>query len=604
MTDKKKTLRIAWYDLAALVFGLALAAYFLLTVRDSVGEPDEASYYLLGHRLATGARMISDEWHLTQFGFLPTVPLYYLYTHFAGGTQGIVLFMRYAFIFADLAYFIYMYIKLRRFRLVGAVAAVSFCAMIPQTFLGFCYCTISLAAVMAICLTLFFDEKKKTPLRLFFVGVLLAVAVMENPFLVVLFLLWLVFVFVYALRRRSEKPFFNGLSYMLDTRAFLCIVSGCVVVFIVFIAILLYNHAFDELPTVLPYLFTGSEYNFPNLLQFAKITASAEYYSPVFIIGLVCCLIASAVIRFVKPRRRYAAAAVFFIACFMLGACFVYAVINISQNSRNFNHWAFFLQYHHFPLLLFSPVPFLLDPDCDRRRICMLITGLIYTVCMDIPSKSFLAIGAFLLRVPLILQVYDLVRSFVRAPEGEIPVRIKNVSRAAVCGISLCLCAAILWDLGYVAAEGVYKVPERFFMHSDQPMDRTLEKGPFKGLKTTKAVEKFYYGTLADLDRIREDPDCTVAVFETAPFAYMYLDRPYATFSPIYDGEYDRLSAYWKLPFTLDPDYLYVPYYNYYLFFRYKEMITQYNLSQVLQYVEGDVEEGEAGYIIHVRRVL
>ena len=106
----EKNRSFAWCDLAALVFGIALAAYFLLTVRDSVGEPDEAAYYLLGHRLATGARMISDEWHLTQFGFLPVVPLYFLYTHFAGGTQGIVLFMRYAFIFADLAYYIYMYI--------------------------------------------------------------------------------------------------------------------------------------------------------------------------------------------------------------------------------------------------------------------------------------------------------------------------------------------------------------------------------------------------------------------------------------------------------------------------------------------------------------
>ena len=476
--------------------------------------------------------------------------------------------------------------------------------MIPQTFLGFSYCTISLAAVTAICLTLFFDEKKKTPLRLFFVGVLLAVAVMEDPFLVILFLLWLVFVFAYALRRRAGKPLLPGFSYMLDTRAFLCIVSGCAAVFIAFVAVLLYNHAFDELPTVLPYLFTGSEYNLSNLLQIEQVSAAAEYYNPVFIIGLVCCLIASAAVRFVKPRSRYAAIAVFSAACLLLGACYVYAVINISRHSMNFNRWAMFLQYHHFPLLLFSPVPFLLDPHCDRKRVCVLVTGLLYSVCMDIPSKSFIAIGGFLVRVPLIMQVYDLVRSFVRVPEGETPVRIKNVSRAAVCGIALCLCAVILWDIGYVAAEGVYKVPERFFIHSEQPMDRTLDKGAYKGLKTTKDAEQFYYATLADLDRIREDPDCTVAVLETAPFAYMYLDRPYATFSPIYDGELDRLSVYWKLPFTRDPDYVYVPYYNYYLFVRYPQEFAQGNLALVLQYVEGDVEEGEAGYIIRVRRVL
>ncbi len=284
--------------MAAVVLGMLLLLYFLLTVRYSVGEPDEASYYVLGHHIAMGARMISDEWHLTQFGFLPVLPLYFLYAGVTGGTEGLVLFMRYVFIAADIAFYSYMYVKLRRFRFAGVLAAFFYCAMIPQTFLGFSYCTISSAVVMTICLMLFSGEKKASPLRLFFAGVLLAVAVLEDPFLVFLFLFWLCFVFVYRLRRRAKTPFCADFSHLLNARAFWCVTAGCAAVFAVFMAVLLLNGAFEEISTVLPYLFSGSEYNFSNLLQLASVYAAAKYFGTAFPVGLLCGVLAAAAVRF------------------------------------------------------------------------------------------------------------------------------------------------------------------------------------------------------------------------------------------------------------------------------------------------------------------
>ena len=604
MTGIEKTRRFTRGDLVAAVLGLALFAYFLLTVRYSICEPDECSYYLLGHRLALGARMISDEWHLTQFSFLPVVPLYFLYTRITGGTEGIILFMRCAFLCADAVYYAYMYRRLRRFGVMGAVCSFFFCAMFPQTFLGFSYCTISAGAVMAILLILFFDDCRMNAPRLFAVGVLLAVAVLEDPFLVFLFLLWLSFAAVYALRRRSGKPFGTDFSYLLNGRAVLCIVLGCVLVFLVFISFLLLNGAFEEFGTVLPYLLSGSEYNGSNLIQFAKLFASAVYFGPVFTAGLTCALIAAAAVRILKIRSRRVSLGVFCFACLMLAACFAAAAVKILKRG-SLDDFAMFTQYHHIPLLLFAPIPFLLDPHPDRKRVCALIAGLLYSVFLDIPSKSFLGGGGFIVRVPLLLQTFDLIRSGSRLP-GDAPTEgLKKKARAAaLAGIAVCLSAVLLWDLGYVGTEGVYKVPEKLFLHSSQPMDRTLGKGPFKGLKTTRSAELFYNGTLEDMDRLREDPDCAVVILEAASFAYMYLDRPYATFSPIYQGEIDRLSAYWKLPFARRPDYIYLPYYNYYLFLRYDEGMLGRMLANVLGYVDGEVVYGRAGFIIRVRSVL
>ena len=571
--------------------------------------PDEGSYYILGHRLSFGDRMISDEWNLTQFGSMPVLPIYYIYTWLHHSTDGIVLFMRYAFLAADLLMYVYMYIKLRSFKAAGVAASVLFCAMFPQTFLAFSYCTGSLMAFAVICLILFFGKKTKTALQLFFTGVLFALSVQENPFLVFIFLLWLVFVAVFGINRRRERPVLSEFSFLLEPRAFLWITAGTVTVFLVFIGTLLYNDAFAEFRAVLPFLFSGGEYNAGNLIEFSVFKGAAGYFGTFCTVGLVCCLSAAGIICVRKINNPRVVILVFTLsALFYAGSCAgAFMKMLPAENSDPFSK---FSQFHHFPMLLFSPIPFLLDPHRDRKRTAFLVIGLLYSVFMDIPSKSFLAIGGFLVRIPLILQLQDLVVSFVSEIKGKkksVPgrkARRKNPIRPFIYGVlAVCLAVCSAWDIAYIGAEGVYKVPERLFLHTSQPMDHTITKGPFKGLTTTEFLGQVYEDTLSDLDQIREEPDCAVAVLDFIPYAYMYLDRPYATFSPVYMGEIERLSDYWNLPYTRTPDYIYIPYYNNLAFLRYNEPVLNVQIEDVLKYVDADCTQGKAGYILHVREV-
>lgn len=605
---KKRLLRLTNQDIAAIVPGVLLFLYFSLTVRYSVAMLDESAYWLLGSRLSFGDRLISDEWHLIQFSALIDVPVYFLYTRIVGSTEGLILFARYAFIVFDALFYAFMCRKLRRYKTAGVVSAFLFCAMVPELFFSFSYCTVSTYALMALLLGLFADAEPKKPARLIWFGVLLAVVVLENPLLLAMYLLWAIFAAVYAVgSRSSKKPFLPKAAFLLEKRTFLFITFGSAVVFFVFVAFLIMNGAFAEIRTVLPYLFSGAEYNGGTLLDPDQLMQAVGFYNRYCLLGLLCCTAAAGALRVFRLRSRAVKLAVFAAACGFFAACCVHA--GLKMRGDDVFARIMFCQDHNIPLLLFAPVPFLLSEKTDEKRICMLLAGYLFSVLMDIPSKSFIGIGGFIVRVPLVpetwefLQPYFSKQSRADGTEGASP-RAGKKNAAAVCAVALlCLSVCACWDAAYVGAEGAFKAPERLFLSSDQPMDHTIEKGPLKGLKTTRALGEIYEATLRDMDVIRQTPDCAVAMLDSLSYPYLYLDRPYATFSMTYSGEFDRLLAYWSLPYTAKPDYLYLPYYNPFLMFRYEYGYLNARLAEVRSHADCEVTQGEAGYIIRVRSV-
>jgi len=594
--------RLTVYDTAAVLFGAALLVCFAVTARYAVAMPDEASYWLLGHRLSFGDRMISDEWHLTQFGYMVLLPAYYLYTGIVGSTEGLILFARYLFIAVDLLFYCGMVRRLRQYRLAGVVSSFLFCALVPQLFFAFSYCTMSVFAVMLLCLILFFGKQSKTVPQLFLSGVVLAIAVLEDPLLLLGYLLWVFFVLLYAVFRRTKRTLFSQSAFFLEGRSFFWITLGAAAVFVVFLAFLLLNGAFEEFDTVLPYLFSGAEYNASNLLDPDRLSQSVRFYGKIPFFGLAACAVLSPFVRILKKGRRHVAAIVLSLSCILFAACLIHGGVQMLKNKSYWNA-AIFCQSHNLPLLLFAPIPFLVGPRPDRRHVCVLIIGLIYSLLMDIPSKSFLAMGGFIVRVPLILQLSAMAEEALRRRHEPQPTpQSKKVGLAAVKGCAAILFAVcFLWEGGYIVGETVYKIPEKLFLFSEDPLDTALEKGPMRGLKTTAGIAGIYRDTLADLDVIREATDGGAAVLDVLPYAWLYLDRPYASFSPIYMGETERLAAYWALPYTRDPQYLYLPYYNPYLLFRYDRGYLNLRLQELREIVDCEVTQGAAGYIIRVR---
>ncbi len=589
-------------DIAAAVLGVFLLVYFAATVRYAVAMPDEAAYWQVASRVSLGGRLITEEWHLTQFSHAVNIPLYMLYTGVTGSTEGIVLFARCMFIAVDLLFYGYMYVRLRRYGFAGAAAAFLFCALVPQLFFVFSYCTVSLFAVMFLCLVFFFYEKRRSVPLMVFCGVVLAVAVLENPFLFLLYVVWGVFVLAAAVIRRSGRGR-KEISPPAEPKMFFAVALGGVLTAVLFSAFLLLNGAFTHFSEVLPYLFSGEEYNTQNLLNADQLQQALRFFGRWPVAGIAGCLAAAAALRPAKRLNRYLSLPVFCAACVFLAAAVVYGFLKTAVQATYWNRMLF-CQAHNLPLLLFAPIPFLLDRKPDRRLVGVLAVGILYSLLMDIPSKSFLAAGGFVVRVPLILQLggmlSELLQKIKRAPRPAGRSAGRAVKSAAYVLAAVCLSVCFVWDAAYIGAEGVYKIPERLFMFSDAPLGCTLSRGPLRGLKTTEEIGAVYNDTLADMDRIRENTEDAVAILDVAAFAYLYLNRPYGTFSVTYLGETERLAQYWSLPFTPKPAYLYLPFYNHYLFFRYDGAYLQEQLSQLRKYADFEIESGAAGYILRV----
>ena len=134
-TGIKQTKRSTYFypDLTALLLGIGILLVLILTANRCVGVYDEWYYCTLPQRLFHGQLMIRDDWTLSQFVFLLNVIPFRIYTAITGGTEGLILFMRYWFISLNGLFYAFVYIKLRKYRFWGVAAAALFCALIPQT---------------------------------------------------------------------------------------------------------------------------------------------------------------------------------------------------------------------------------------------------------------------------------------------------------------------------------------------------------------------------------------------------------------------------------------------------------------------------------------
>ena len=611
MVQRLKAWRASAYflfDVLAAVLGALFLFALVCTAKNGAGVPDEGYYYTVAHRLSLGEKMIADEWNLAQlvhlFNLLPNI----LYMKLTGGTEGLILFMRYLFIAVLAVFYVYVYIKLRAYKGWGVAAAVLFCAVIQQTLLTVAYFTAAPMAVLAVWLLLMCDEKKKSVPKLVFAGIVMACSILAEPFLILVFLLWFALVLARALPALKDKPFFERWNFILDSRVFFFTTLGAVAMFIPYMLWLMLSGSFEGIGAALPYLASGGEYNSGNLIDFTKFAGAAALYSPVFLCGTAACTAAAAVLRVKRPEDLKAKRIVFLCSCVFLAGGYVYALIK-TYGGRVPEIWVAFLQYNNFTLLLFSPALWLLSDKKTPRLFALWLLGILFSVLVDVSSTVILASGGGLVRTACILQLPVLLEALRDpVPDKKKTSRQKNRApalRALQGTAAVCAAVALLWNGGYFLMETVQKPWE--FLFSYAPRNCEITKGPWKGLRTTKEVRDFYYDTLEDLDTIlaadtERAPVCVLSLF---PFDYLYMNVPYGAYSAWYEyDEPERLAAYWQLRPAQQPAYIYVPYYDMFSYKPMPEADVREKLDSLQGVAEGERTEGKAGCIIRVTRLI
>ena len=540
--------RIASYDVLAAILCAVMFGCFLFGTRFGFRVPDESFYLAVAQRFAKGDRPLVDEWQLSQFAELMLVPLYRLFTKLTGDTAGIILFMRQVFLLVDCACYWWFYRKLRDYRLGAVIAVAVFCGYVPSAVFALNYYTMSLRLLLAFCLVLMFHPgERPSKGRLLLAGVLLSAAVLAEPPLAVLYVLYSAAVLVFELVRKRRPTFGQAYIFFFNRRNWMYLsvaVGVCAAVFAVYLGV---RSGWKNIFAALPELLTDSEYDFSaagNVRGFllSKLSMVGNVFGRVNLLlsALLCAVtVWLSTIKKTKKGKR----AIFLLSLLLLISCYAFPLLTqLFENPKGLGgtFHVFYYVVVPLPLYSFGLVNYLLCERKDRRLFLLWLIGLLASLSMDSFSDITFGNGAIFGVFPGVICFGEIVRDYAVCQKGAaekkaecpksntpLPER-QGKAFAAVCMAGFTL--FLVWAGAHVYFESAALFAENI-LSGRQGVSMTMEKvenGPYKGIFTIAPLHDAYNELLEDLDTIKEKSDGPVYMDPPNGIAFLYLDRPSA----------------------------------------------------------------------------
>ena len=177
--------------LAGIALFTGATLFILWRIPYGYGDIDECFPIATAYRLCLGDALVSEEWFLGQFSQMLMWPFVYLYLHIVGSLEGIVIASRYLYaviiIFTGLFHFVVWKKHGYYGAMVGAVALILYA---PFSLMVFAYYSIEIIC-FSIVLSLLMTGGGNSRLRFIFIGVFFALSVLGDPYLAVLYFIYL-----------------------------------------------------------------------------------------------------------------------------------------------------------------------------------------------------------------------------------------------------------------------------------------------------------------------------------------------------------------------------------------------------------------------------
>ncbi len=589
---EKSRLRPTRTDIAAVGVFCALAALLLTAAFYQNPAEDEMFYYTLAQRFAQGDRLLADDWHLAQLATILQAPFYRLFVALNGGTAGLLPAMRLVFVAGDLALFWFFFVKMRRLRLFGVLAAFFLCADLFAGLLAVNYYNVGVHGLSVLCLCLITADRRPSFCVSVFCGVVLAAVVLTEPSMTAAYLVYGLAVLLRAVLLKKKKTDIGRELFVLDVRVWAGITAGaalCAAALCIYLAAAV---GFGTILENLPQFFSDSEYGmawYGNRANPHKLFVLRQTYG-VFALAAAPALVALCAFLGRKNAAKKAKAAAL-VACLLWCAyCFSRIFMNIETE---------YFKCSSFPVFVFSLCAMLLCKTGNRRTAACWLAALVCSAAVDYVSEVTVLYAGRLCYIPAAFACASLRRELFHADEPQPPQKKHAAKKrdaaagkplraaaALFAGISLLLNGAILFLL---TDGGVFE-------HKTQ----TVSVGPLQGMRCTEAFARSYGGVLADMDLIPETAG-TLYVAGMMPVCYLYRcdlrNGAYAQWCVERDIA-PRQTAYWTLHPEKRPDVVYVPgcIYNFTPYTQaYSEKLLQEKYDFIESLGEFTVLEGDMG---------
>ncbi len=565
----KKVSELNKQDTVAIIILIACVTFFVIRALFGFNIDDESWYPTFPHRIILGDALFNHEWNVAQFmAFLLYLPVK-LFIGITGSTQGITLTLRYVFILFQTSVAVFAYWRLRRYGYISILACVVFYFHVSWFVMALFYNTMGIGFVLISGLMLATAERI-TKVACFFYGVCFALAVLCNPPMALAYFLLSMFLLI---RHRSEKlkeltgclpdEVFSGKAWFWST-------SGIILTALVLLHFVFSRTDLNSFFLNLPHLFTDPEYAFtldPSAVSrvFQPLTTFKSFVDlnkHLFYISLA--LFA----RMIFDKKRLDNRHVYLILTSVIALAYIFVIV------KSFDIYTYMLWM--FPILIPGLTAYILSEKKDIRLFVFVwCFGVFYAACLDFTSEVGAIGAANGFAVADVASVLFLGNVFEEMKQQNLLNKKKNRKRSLQSFVATA-CVFVILLLGAQTTQQIFmmaspKIAGGEFFNSETKNKNVgfnvkLTAGPQKGLRTTPAIAKVYNSVLLDLDKIKAGPDGPVLITENWSWFYLYLQKPYGTYSTWFPTAnphyfYKRLEEYYDLHEEKLPVYVYIPKY-------------------------------------------
>lgn len=618
----KKASLIKHQDIIALLFFVVAVGFFCWKAPYGFGFSDESLYISNALRLIMGDSLFADDWHVSQLtGFFLYLPVK-AYISVVGSTEGIVLFFRYLFVALQGAVSAVIYLRLRKYGMFSILAALIFYLHIPSfTLMSPGYYALGLAFVVLTGLLMATTKKHSNPV-FYMVGLFFASAVLCNPVLAFVYLLYSVSVIIFESTKKKENRLLKFPEISFSAKTWLWITLGIMTAAAIFLIFLFSRTGFKELIDNFPMLLSDPEYTgsgAQSLFSISRTLTEIIRINPYLFVAFTALL---AIIVFDKKRIVHRMP--YLMATLVVFFSYIIS-ITLSFNFPNYGYWMF-------PLALLGLNAYILS---ENKKIDMFIffwiLGLLYTVCLDITSDMGFVVasqGLMVSNVASVLFIKNIIdeidakekctrfcNSEARENKSEnssfkntfIKALVPLLTAALI--IQICQECFIAFDFKfypeYLKLDSTAESGVSIQRDSNKKLNALVQTGPEKGVKTTDSTAKIYYGIINDLSGLKEKGVGNVLIAGTLPWCYLYLNMPYASFSSRFQAdkivvENQRLSEYYELHPEKKPKYIYIPKVFDINFISLPDSLLEEIIAQLTENIKFTVKESDVGYLIEI----
>lgn len=535
--DQKTLIQDSVYALAMV----AAAIFLFWKCRFGFGNVDESFYITIPYRLFKGDALFLEEWHLSQMAGLLTLPPVALYVTLTGGTDGIVLFMRYVCTFVQCVIALFIYLRLRKLTWAGAaVASLSFVLYIPFGIMALSYNSMGIMALV-VCTVILYTAKRMKPLQYTIAGLFYAAAVLCCPYLAVVFVIYLVAVACIALRKYlSRTPAGEDYNcWSIKGAAFVTL--GAAIAAVAFLIFVLSRASLGDILKAFPQILNDPEHPavpFMNSFNafFRRIhkanALTPQHYDAFLLLGIIC----------LADRNNHKRKLIYFPIATAL-------TLSLMQSHYEENDYINHLMWSVNILAIFA---FILTREKRIKGLfyTMWLPGILYAFCLNITSnQGFYAISSAsaAATVGSILMVVLFAGEMVA--DAAVPIWWLRHCAAALVGLLL------VFQLG---TQCVLRYNSVFWETGMENQTVMLEDGIDAGLMVSPSWERSYHNTLKNLQILEQyDPE-KVLFLSKSTWYYLATDYEFCTYSAwiagVTEHSVNRLEAYYRLNPQKIPD--------------------------------------------------